>query len=551
MGKVSWGRETIAGLAGAIGSVPDGMAMAVLAGANPMAGLYASFSGPTVGGLTQSTAVMVVATTSAAAVTAAQIPNSADDFARTLATVTVLTGVFIVVATLLGIARLLRFVSASVMSGFLFGVGLILVFGQLADAAGVSAHGDSVAAKTWDTLRQVSAFEPASLLTAGSALVIAVAFGRGKTAALAPLLAIVVPSILVRLTDAHVATVASSTGAIDAGLPPLVLPDPGAIDPTLVSTAIALTVVILVQAAGLATAYPNEDGSPNDTRRDFLSNGIANAATGLVGGIPVGGSVGQTALNVLAGGRTRWSVVLSGIWMLVFVVALGPLLSDVPIPALAGLLILAGVQALRPRELVRSWHTSRSSGLAALVTLVATLFIPVHLAVLLGVLLSLILVGIDSAGAVRVVALEREGPNRWRRVDPPRTVVEGSVLVIDVEGSMTFVSAARVGRLLPIPPDPHTDPADGDPMRFAVVLRLRSYLRPNVTMTAALDRYGSSLDSAGGRLFVCGLRQDNVDRLRDTDLLTAVTLVPEGDEVGRSLEAAHAEATSWTADPAN
>ena len=66
MARIPWGRETMAGLAGAIGSVPDGMATAVLAGANPMAGLYASFAGPAAGGLLQSTTVMVVATTSAA-----------------------------------------------------------------------------------------------------------------------------------------------------------------------------------------------------------------------------------------------------------------------------------------------------------------------------------------------------------------------------------------------------------------------------------------------------------------------------------------------------
>ena len=80
--------------------------------------------------------------------------------------------------------------------------------------------------------------------------------------------------------------------------------------------------------------------------RDFYAQGGSNLASGLVGGIPVGGSVGQTAFNVMAGGRTRWAVILSGLWMLVFVVALGPVLSAVPIPALAGLLILAGFGSL-------------------------------------------------------------------------------------------------------------------------------------------------------------------------------------------------------------
>ena len=106
MTRVPWGRETMAGLAGAIGSVPDGMATAVLAGANPMAGLYASFAGPAAGGLLQSTTVMVVATTSAAAVTTAEVMNAGPaDPIRTLATLTILAGAFMLLATRAGVRQ--------------------------------------------------------------------------------------------------------------------------------------------------------------------------------------------------------------------------------------------------------------------------------------------------------------------------------------------------------------------------------------------------------------------------------------------------------------
>ena len=398
MTKVAWGRETMAGLAGAIGSVPDGMATAVLAGANPMAGLYASFAGPVAGGLLQSTTVMVVATTSAAAVTTAEVMNAGPtDPIRTLATLTVLAGLFMLLATALGFARLMRFVSASVMAGFMFGVGLILILGQLADATGVKTSGDNTLEKALNTLRQWQSFDRASMLTAATAIGISILLGRGKMVALAPLIAIVVPTLVLKVTGADVANVASSSGPIEVGLPPLVLPDVGLISPTLVAAAMALTIVVLVQAAGVGAAYPNADGTAVDVKRDFFAQGGANLASGAFGGIPVGGSVGQTAFNVMAGGRTRWAVILSGLWMLLFVVALGPLLSEVPIPALAGLLILAGFSSLKPRDLARTWQTSKSSGAAALITMTATLLVPIHVAVLIGVILSLLLVGINSA----------------------------------------------------------------------------------------------------------------------------------------------------------
>ena len=537
MAKVPWGRETMAGLAGAIGSVPDGMATAVLAGANPMAGLYASFAGPAAGGLLQSTTVMVVATTSAAAVTTAEVMNAGPaDPIRTLATLTILAGAFMLLATRLGFAKLMRFVSASVMGGFMFGVGLILILGQLADATGVTTSGGSTLEKALNTLRQWQSFDRASMLTAGTAILVSIVLGRGKLVALAPLIAIVIPTIVLAVTDTEVATVESTSGAISVGLPPLVLPDPSLISPTLLAAAAALTIVVLVQAAGVGAAYPNTDGTANIVTRDFYAQGGSNLASGLVGGIPVGGSVGQTAFNVMAGGRTRWAVILSGLWMLVFVVALGPVLSAVPIPALAGLLILAGFGSLKPRALARSWQTSKSSGAAALITMTATLLFPIHIAVLIGVILSLLLVGINSASSTHIVALDPAGPGRWRRTEVPTELAPGQITVLDIEGSGAFTSVPGLFDQLP------AAPADGDGRPFAVVLRLRGHLRTNLTFTKALEAYADDIAKSGGSLSVCGLQPATITQLRAAGLPDSITLIAQGDETDGSLAIAYDQA---------
>jgi SulP family sulfate permease len=547
MTKVAWGRETMAGLAGAIGSVPDGMATAVLAGANPMAGLYASFAGPVAGGFLQSTTVMVVATTSAAAVTTAEVMNAGPaDPIRTLATLTVLAGLFMLLATALGFARLMRFVSASVMAGFMFGVGLILILGQLADATGVKTSGDNTLEKALNTLRQWQSFDRASMLTAATAIGISILLGRGKLVALAPLVAIVVPTLVLAITGADVASVASASGPIEVGLPPLTLPDPGLLSPTLVAAAMALTIVVLVQAAGVGAAYPNADGPAVDVRRDFFAQGGANLASGVVGGIPVGGSVGQTAFNVMAGGRTRWAVILSGMWMLLFVVALGPLLSEVPIPALSGLLILAGFSSLKPRDLARTWQTSKSSGAAALITMVATLLVPIHVAVLIGVILSLILVGINSASATHVVALEPVAPGGWRRAEVPSSLAPGQVTVLDIEGSGEFASVPALVAQLPQPPQQLPGTPDAD-QPVAVVLRLRGHLRANLTFTRALEHYAKDIGRSGGTLVVCGLQPGTITQLRSAGLPESIVLVAQGDQLEGSLTEAYQQAVAWLA----
>ena len=102
-------------------------------------------------------------------------------------------------------------------------------------------------------------------------------------------------------------------GQIPRGIPLPQLPDFGLFSFSLVTGALAAAAIVLVQGAGVAEAAPNSDGAPSDINRDIIAQGTANLASGFFRGLPVGGSVGQTALNVSAGGRTRWAAIWSGV----------------------------------------------------------------------------------------------------------------------------------------------------------------------------------------------------------------------------------------------
>ena len=144
-------KDAVAGLPGAIGSVPDGMASAVLAGVNPVYGLYASFAGPIAGGLTASTRLMVITTTTAAALAAGSALSSIEAAGRpaSLFLIVLFAGAFMVVAGLLKLGRYTRFVSHSVMIGFLTGVAANIIFGQLPDLTGVEAEDKTRLARPW------------------------------------------------------------------------------------------------------------------------------------------------------------------------------------------------------------------------------------------------------------------------------------------------------------------------------------------------------------------------------------------------------------------
>jgi MFS superfamily sulfate permease-like transporter len=164
--------DLLAGLPGAISSVPDGMAAAVLVGVNPVQGLYASFAGPIAGGLTSSTRLMVITTTSAASLAAGSALRSVPAAQRpeALLLLALMAGAVLVAAGLAGLGRYTRFVSYSVMIGFLTGISVNIACGQVADLTGAEAHGAFPLAKAVDVLIHPARIDLASLLTGLAAL---------------------------------------------------------------------------------------------------------------------------------------------------------------------------------------------------------------------------------------------------------------------------------------------------------------------------------------------------------------------------------------------
>ena len=147
----------------------------------------------------------------------------------------------------------------------------------------------------------------------------------------------------------------------------------------------------LVQGAGISANFPNPDGRYPDASRDFLGQGVANVASGMFQGMPVGGSVSASALNKEAGARSRWSLVMASAVMAVVIVAFGPVVDEVAMPALAGLLMLIGYRTVKPADLQSVWRTGPVQKAVLAVTFALTMIIPLQYAVLVGVGLSVLL----------------------------------------------------------------------------------------------------------------------------------------------------------------
>jgi len=297
--------------------------------------------------------------------------------------------------------------------------------------------------------------------------------------------------------------------------------------------------VVAVKGAGVSQSVENPDGTRADPSRDLLAQGVANIGSGLLSGIPAGGSVGQTALNVSVGARSRWAGVLAGVWMLVIVLLVPTLVERVPMAVLAALMIIAGINALDVREMRSIWATGGAARWSIVVTFVATLLLSVPVAVAVGVVLSITLALRSAASDVRVHEVIRLEDGRMAQADAPARLPSGKVTVLEVAGSLFFAGARTLGEALPSP---------AGAVRPVVVLRLRNRTRVGATLIEVLDEYADDLAAVGGRLYLSGVDPRLAAQLRRVgklDLDRTVHVAPAQSVYGASTAAAIAEASAW------
>jgi SulP family sulfate permease len=540
-------RDTVAGLSLAVANVPDGMANGVLVGVNPLYGLYATMMGPLVGGLLSSTSLMVITTTAAASLTAGQslAATAASDRGNALFVLVVLVGVFQVVFGVLGLGRLTRFVSYSVTTGFLAGISTLLIVSQIPTVAGYAASGSNRVMQAIDVVAHLTDINLAAAGTGALALVLAVLLPRTRMGSFGRLVAVVLPSLLVALVGADVKIV-SDVGQIAGSFPTPKIPRFMLVDVVNVVTgALSVAIVTLVQGVGVSQSVPNRDGSRTRISRDFIAQGAANLACGVFRGLPVGGSLSATAINVISGAATRWGSIFAGLWMAVIVVAVPGLVGFIAMPALGALLMVAGAGSLKLSELAALRNAGWPSVLAGVTTYLATLFLPIQAAVALGVVLAALLFLSRTANAVTIAELVRHPDGRIEERTPPRQLPDRAITVLDVYGELFYAGARTFERLLP---------AARGADRPVVIVRLRGRGTLGATLTDVLGRYAEEIAAVNGRLYLTGVsgaahqQIARSDKLREPGAVRAHQATPF---VLESTRAAVADGQAWLTSPAD
>ena len=509
------GGDFVSGLITGIASIPDSMASALLAGISPLTGLYAMIVATPVGALFTSSQMMHVSTTSALSLAVADsligVPAAAK--LQTVFVLALLVGLIQLSLGLLKMGFLVRFVPHAVMTGFLNGVGVLIVVGQLADFTGYRSPYGNPFSRVLDTALNLHNVVLPIVIVGVAFVLLMILLGRTRRfSQWAMVLAMGGASALTALAAFDVVPLVGDVTSVPRALPGFSLPK-FALILDLIVPAFAISVIGLVQGAGISQGYPNPDGKFPDPSGDFRGQGAANLATSFFQGMPVGGSLSGTALIVKAGARSRWANFLSGVLIAVIVLLFADVVKRIATPALAGLLIVVGFQTIKPTAIKTVWQTGRVPRAVMLITLAGTLMMPLQYAVLLGVATAILLYLFQGASRIRLVELVPVKGAFPREQPVSRQLASRRVTALYPYGSLFYAAAKTLEENLPA----------ADAARQAVVIfLLRGYDEFGSTMIGVLDRYTRTIQGNGGKLMLAGVSEDVLAQLERTGLLRLI-----------------------------
>lgn len=541
--------DLIAGLTFAVVNVPQSMAHALLASVNPVFGIYTLMVALPVGAVFASSVYMNISTTGALAVAAgdglAGIP--VDLRVQALITIVFIAGLIQLLAGIFKLGFVVHFVSNSVMTGFLNGVAVLIILGQLGDLTGFQSSFSNSVARTLDLLLRLGRIDYYTTFLGLLTLALIILLLRSAWNKYAFIIAIIFSTVLLTILSLpglftseswQAVKTVGEIATIPRSLPGLGLPNPGLIG-RLILPAFSVAVIGLIQGAGVSESFPNPDGKFPDVSRDFLGQGAANIATSFVGGIPAGGSISGTNLIMGAGSRSRWANIFAGFLVVVVVLLIAPLVEFIPMPALAALLIVAGFQGLRVAAAKTVWQTSKVSSTVMGMTFIFTLFVPLHYAVLIGMALSIVLYVIGQSNKIIIKewvlipgGLPEEHP-------APLTLPGNKLTLLQIYGSLFFAAAKNLENLLP---------EVGIAERAVVAIGLRGKSEFSSTFIAVLERYAQALKAQNSKLMLVGVDPMIYMQLEKTGLLYTIgeeNIFFATRKLGEAMNLAVAAANQW------
>jgi sulfate permease, SulP family len=499
--------DLLAGLTVAIVTIPQSVAYAAIAGLPPSYGLYSAAVASVVGSLWGSSRFLSTGPTNAASILvlsilAPLVPVRSPEFFVAASLMAVLVGLLRVA---LGVARLgflVNFASRAVLLGFTAGAAVLIGAGQLPTLLHLHAP---PSARLIDTVGTIAVHIHESHL-------ISVAIGIG-TLVLTLALGLIsrrLPSALLALVAAAAVVVAwgapalgiSVVGEVPRALPALThvslgwLVQQDLLGP-LLTGAMAVAALGLVEAISIARSIARQSGERLDVDQEFVGQGLANVAAGMLSGYPCSGSFTRSAVTFQAGARSHLAGVFCGIFVLGGVLAFGPFAEYLPRASIAGLLLLVAWKMIDREGIRRVLRTSHSETAIMAATFLATLAFPLEFAVLSGVILSLGLYIYQSSLPTVTAVFPDEQFRHF--VERPGATPCPQLAVMNIRGTLFFGATAHVE-------DELLHNFFDNPGQLLLLLRMHGVSQCDLSGIEALEAVVRLYRGAGGDVFMVQVR---------------------------------------------
>jgi len=514
-------RDLIAGLTVAAIAVPQSMAYALIAHVEPRYGLYSAIVVTAVGAIFGSSSYLINGPTNAISLVVFSAlayldPNARGEIFEAMFLLAVMVGAVQIAIALFKLGDLTRYISESVVLGFMAGAGLLIAISQIDDLFGLAHQGtghQSLLYRVWLSTHQGGPWNP-YCFGIGAGVTILVLFFRRivrkyHLPRLDMLLALILAASLTHAlgwpqsaADGHSLVV----GDVPRELPTLHVP-------TfkfewlheMSGSAVAIALLGLLEALAVAKSLAIQTREKLDYNKQCLAEGLANVTGGFFRCLPGSGSLTRSTINFNAGAATRWSGVFAAVATALIVLAFAPLAGYVPKAALAGILLVTAYGLVDWPRLRFAVRTSRYDAILVLATASTAVFLSVEFSILVGTMLSFIMY-VPRAARLKVTELT-VGADRVVRDRQPSDEPCTAMVLFDVEGELFFGAAPELESSF----DElrrRTEVSDAASGAKVIVLRLKRTRNPDMVCMKLFEQFLHDMNDRGVIVLLCAVRAD-------------------------------------------
>ena len=514
--------DVIAGLTAAAVVIPKAMAYATVAGLPVEVGLYTAFLPMLLyAALGTSNVLSVSTTTTLAILTGAQLSGvagggDAGALLRASATLTLIVGAILLVASLLRLGFVANFISEPVLIGFKAGIGVVIVLDQVPKLLGFHITRGSFGHNLLATFAHVAETSLPTVAVAVAMIAILLGLERFFPRLPAPLVAVAAGiggASLLGLKALGVQLV----GHIPTGLPSVALPDVS-LAGALWAGALGIALMSFTETVAAGRAFARSDEPPPRANRELFATGLGNAAGAFLGAMPSGGGTSQTAVNRKAGARSQLAEIVTAGVTLATMFLLAPLIGLMPQATLAAVVVIYSIGLIKPAEFRSILRVRRTEFVWALAAFAGVMVLGTLKGILIAIILSLMALAYQVADPPVYALGRKPGTNVFRRrsKEHPEDETFPGLLLVRLEGRVFFANAERIGQKV------RGLVAEGQPK--VVALDLSAVFDLEYTALKMLTEGEKRNREQGVELWLTGL---------NPDVLAMVQRSPLGETLGR------------------